>query len=225
MHASRLAVASLMRKPPPSTSLATTPTTTHAATSPELPATTLLQGNFAAFEEKMRAKGLGDAAVCAFKRNYDQLVAGATGLVPEADIEPVTELPDLRKMDEASEAQVKVRLDGRGGLKHKGGCPVGRRGKAEARAPPRESAVVAVLRQRAGRSPVCQGEIILFCSASQLGCHCGRNVLANALSYSDKLSHLWGRPVSTHNGDNLIAPAARGQRVAARSWRQQLPQV
>uniref|UniRef100_A0A7R9V765 UTP--glucose-1-phosphate uridylyltransferase n=1 Tax=Chlamydomonas euryale TaxID=1486919 RepID=A0A7R9V765_9CHLO len=81
----------------------------------------MAQGNFAAFEEKMRAKGLGDAAVCAFKRNYDQLVAGATGLVPEADIEPVTELPDLRKMDEASEAQVKDVLAKTAVLKLNGG--------------------------------------------------------------------------------------------------------
>ncbi len=57
---------------------------------------------FAAFKEKMLAKGLSDAAISAFKRNYDQLVAGVTGLVPEASIEAVVELPDLRTMDEAS---------------------------------------------------------------------------------------------------------------------------
>ena len=33
------------------------------------------------FEEKMKAKGLSKAAVDAFKQNYEQLVAGVTGLV------------------------------------------------------------------------------------------------------------------------------------------------
>jgi hypothetical protein len=39
------------------------------------------QGNFAPFEEKMRAEGLSDAAIDAFRHNYEQLVAGVTGLV------------------------------------------------------------------------------------------------------------------------------------------------
>lgn len=39
------------------------------------------QSQWPAFEAKLRAKGLGDAAVAAFKLNYDQLVAGVDGLV------------------------------------------------------------------------------------------------------------------------------------------------
>ena len=39
------------------------------------------EGDFAPFEEKMRAEGLSDAAIDAFRHNYEQLVAGATGLV------------------------------------------------------------------------------------------------------------------------------------------------
>lgn len=39
------------------------------------------QGDFAPFEEKMRAEGLSDAAIDAFRHNYEQLVAGVTGLV------------------------------------------------------------------------------------------------------------------------------------------------
>jgi hypothetical protein len=39
------------------------------------------QAAWPAFEAKMRAAGLSDAAVGAFKANYDQLVAGVTGLV------------------------------------------------------------------------------------------------------------------------------------------------
>lgn len=33
------------------------------------------------FEAKMKAKGLSEAAIAAFKSNYDQLVGGETGLV------------------------------------------------------------------------------------------------------------------------------------------------
>jgi hypothetical protein len=39
------------------------------------------EGDFAPFEQKMRAEGLSDAAVDAFRHNYEQLVAGVTGLV------------------------------------------------------------------------------------------------------------------------------------------------
>lgn len=56
----------------------------------------------------MRAKGLSDAAIAAFKRNFDQLVAGVTGMVPEADITAVAELPDLRSMPQAEAHAVKV---------------------------------------------------------------------------------------------------------------------
>lgn len=40
-----------------------------------------LQGHWPAFEAKMRDGKLSDAAIGAFKQNYDQLVAGVTGLV------------------------------------------------------------------------------------------------------------------------------------------------
>lgn len=40
-----------------------------------------LQGHWPAFEAKMRDAKLSDAAIGAFKQNYDQLVAGVTGLV------------------------------------------------------------------------------------------------------------------------------------------------
>ncbi|KIZ07837.1 UTP--glucose-1-phosphateuridylyltransferase [Monoraphidium neglectum] len=46
----------------------------------------------------MRARGLSEAAIGAFKGNFDQLVAGATGMVPEEEIEAVTDLPDLRSL-------------------------------------------------------------------------------------------------------------------------------
>lgn len=40
----------------------------------------LVQG-FEAFEVKMKAAGLSEAAIRAFKCNYEQLVAGVTGMV------------------------------------------------------------------------------------------------------------------------------------------------
>ncbi|KAK9840999.1 hypothetical protein WJX81_004986, partial [Elliptochloris bilobata] len=52
-------------------------------------------GDFAAFEEKMREADLGQAAIDAFRLNYEQLVEGVTGLLPEDEIEAVHELPHL----------------------------------------------------------------------------------------------------------------------------------
>ncbi len=45
--------------------------------------------------EKMRREGLAEAAVETFRHYYEQLEAGESGLMPEADIEPVEELPDF----------------------------------------------------------------------------------------------------------------------------------
>jgi UTP--glucose-1-phosphate uridylyltransferase len=44
--------------------------------------------------EKMRAEGLGDAAVETFARQYERLRAGETGTLAESEIEPVADLPD-----------------------------------------------------------------------------------------------------------------------------------
>lgn len=54
-----------------------------------------VQQKFAPFEAKMRAEGLSDAAIAAFRHSYAALVSGATGLIAEADISPVETLPDL----------------------------------------------------------------------------------------------------------------------------------
>jgi UDP-N-acetylglucosamine pyrophosphorylase len=50
---------------------------------------------FSQYAEKMRAAGMSPAAIRAFQHSYDQLAAGATGLVPENSIEPITNLPRL----------------------------------------------------------------------------------------------------------------------------------
>lgn len=39
------------------------------------------EGDFGPFQEKMKAEGLSEAAIDAFRHNYEQLVAGVTGLV------------------------------------------------------------------------------------------------------------------------------------------------
>ena len=38
------------------------------------------------FEKKMKDAGLSQAAIAAFRMNYDQLAGGATGLVGLADV-------------------------------------------------------------------------------------------------------------------------------------------
>ena len=50
--------------------------------------------NFTPFAEKMKAENLPDIAIKTFEHYYNQLVEGQTGLIPEADIEPVESLPN-----------------------------------------------------------------------------------------------------------------------------------
>jgi UTP--glucose-1-phosphate uridylyltransferase len=52
-------------------------------------------GNFAAFEIKMSAAGMGDAAIRAFRRNYEALLRNETGMIPEESIAPAENLPTL----------------------------------------------------------------------------------------------------------------------------------
>lgn len=54
--------------------------------------------DFAPFELKMRAAGQPELAIDTFRHAWEQLVAGATGLVPETAIEPIESLPDLRDL-------------------------------------------------------------------------------------------------------------------------------
>lgn len=56
--------------------------------------------SFDAIADLMRAEGLPDAAIAAFGRHYAQLVAGATGLIPESDLSPVPSLPDADALDD-----------------------------------------------------------------------------------------------------------------------------
>jgi UTP--glucose-1-phosphate uridylyltransferase len=47
--------------------------------------------------EKMQREGAPEAAIASFRHYYEQLAAGVSGMVPEDEIEPVT---DCRTLDE-----------------------------------------------------------------------------------------------------------------------------
>ncbi|KAK9829520.1 hypothetical protein WJX72_006308 [[Myrmecia] bisecta] len=72
-------------------------------------------------EKKMRAEGLSDAAIDAFRQNYEQLVAGVTGLVPEDEIEDIKDLPKLVDLKESGTVDVKKLLQQTAVLKLNGG--------------------------------------------------------------------------------------------------------
>ena len=55
-------------------------------------------GNFAAFEQKMTAAGMGDAAIRAFRRNYEALLRNETGMIPEETIAPATGLASFESI-------------------------------------------------------------------------------------------------------------------------------
>jgi UTP--glucose-1-phosphate uridylyltransferase len=66
---------------------------------------------------KMRAEGLGDAAVESFARQYERLRGGETGTLAEADIDPVASLPDAEDLTEEAgrellDQAVVVKLNG-----------------------------------------------------------------------------------------------------------------
>ncbi len=49
-------------------------------------------------EAKLRREGLPEEADAAFRALYDQLVEGASGMLPDAELEPVRELPTLAQL-------------------------------------------------------------------------------------------------------------------------------
>jgi UTP--glucose-1-phosphate uridylyltransferase len=53
-----------------------------------------------AAEEKMRRAGVSDAAIAAFRRAYEQLLAGDTGKLPSEELEPVR---DVRSLDDLAD--------------------------------------------------------------------------------------------------------------------------
>jgi UTP--glucose-1-phosphate uridylyltransferase len=49
-------------------------------------------------EEKLRREGLPEEAVAAFRQLYDQLAAGTSGTLPDAELTPVEDLPTLAQL-------------------------------------------------------------------------------------------------------------------------------
>jgi UTP--glucose-1-phosphate uridylyltransferase len=69
--------------------------------------------------EKMRAADVSEVAIDTFRHYYERLVAGETGMLPESDIEPLTDLPDadgLPEMDASEALDQAVILKVNGGL-------------------------------------------------------------------------------------------------------------
>jgi UTP--glucose-1-phosphate uridylyltransferase len=66
------------------------------------PSTSEIDAAFAPFRDKMRAVGLPDAAIRAFASGYAALRRGATGLIPEAEIEPARGLPQAADLAPSS---------------------------------------------------------------------------------------------------------------------------
>jgi UTP--glucose-1-phosphate uridylyltransferase len=65
--------------------------------------------------EKMRREGLPDVAIATFEHYYRELESGASGLIPEAAIEPVRELPDADALPDAAaplDEAVVIKLNG-----------------------------------------------------------------------------------------------------------------
>lgn len=60
--------------------------------------------NFTTFEIKMAAAGMGDAAIRAFRRNYEALVRNETGLIPEESIAPADGLASFEEVAATAES-------------------------------------------------------------------------------------------------------------------------
>jgi UTP--glucose-1-phosphate uridylyltransferase len=56
------------------------------------------QSGLPAAEEKMRRAGVSDAAIAAFRRSYEQLLAGDTGKLPSDELEPVRDVRTLEEL-------------------------------------------------------------------------------------------------------------------------------
>ena len=70
-----------------------------------------------AAKEKMRAEGVADAAIATFEHYYEQLEAGESGLLPDAELEPLEDLPrrracPTRPTRDALDRAVVIKLNG-----------------------------------------------------------------------------------------------------------------
>jgi UTP--glucose-1-phosphate uridylyltransferase len=66
-------------------------------------------------EEKMRRAGVADAAIATFRHYYEQLEAGESGLMPDSELEPAGDVPDLDDLARADgplDQAVVIKLNG-----------------------------------------------------------------------------------------------------------------
>lgn len=63
-------------------------------------------GSFKEFEEKMVAAGVMTPAVEAFRQSYESLCRDETGMIPEASIDPVEELPAYQEVGEGFDREL-----------------------------------------------------------------------------------------------------------------------
>ena len=58
-----------------------------------------------ACEEKMRAAGVPDVAIATFAHYYEQLEPGETGLIPEDDLDPLSDVPSYDDLPDEADAR------------------------------------------------------------------------------------------------------------------------
>jgi UDP-N-acetylglucosamine pyrophosphorylase len=63
---------------------------------------------FRDFEVKMRAAGVREAAVRAFRNSYQSLLAGDTGMIPEESIQAARDLPRLDEVEKTTQVQTEL---------------------------------------------------------------------------------------------------------------------
>ena len=61
---------------------------------------------FDAFERKMTAAGMGEAPIRAFRRNYEALLRNETGMIPDHEIAPATDLTSFEELSAAGPADL-----------------------------------------------------------------------------------------------------------------------
>lgn len=55
-------------------------------------------------QDKMRAAGVAEVAITVFSHYYGLLESGARGTIPEAELEPLRDVPDLEALDISEDA-------------------------------------------------------------------------------------------------------------------------
>merc|ERR1719171_2134495 len=109
MFSSPTTAADLMAKLPPKAAVGETPAQESAVSNE-------FESLWPAYEAKMKAEGLSEAAIAAFRYNFGVLTSGADLMIPESTIEPVESLPDYGRLNYEDPALLKetvmVKLNG-----------------------------------------------------------------------------------------------------------------